>query len=232
MYLLSILRLGAAGRPVPLSELADVLGVSPVSVNQMCHKLHDEGLVEYVPYQGVSVTIDGARLARRILRRHRLWEVFLVEHLQMDLQQAHGNACELEHATSDEVIERLAQYLSHPTVNPEGDPIPDAAGESPMVATRSLAGMDVGERAEYVQCDADETCRAFLTAQGLRPGTSFQVVATAADSVLLGLSGRTMALSKPLASAVRVTVAPRRASQQNPHRTQPGHTNPRNAITD
>jgi DtxR family Mn-dependent transcriptional regulator len=174
----------------------------------MCHKLHHDGLAEYVPYKGVTITADGAQLASRILRRHRLWEVFLVEHLQMGLQEAHGSACQLEHATSDEVIERLARFLSHPQVNPEGDPIPDAAGESRVTETRALADMDIGQCGEYVQCDAGETCRAFLAAQGLRPGTPFQIVATAADSLLLESNGRTIALSVPLASAVRVAGAP------------------------
>ena len=207
MYLVTVLRLSVAGQPVPLSKLAEVLDVSPVSVNQMCHKLQDDGLAEYVPYKGVTITLDGSRLARHILRRHRLWEVFLVEHLHMGLQQAHDSACRLEHATADEVIERLAQFLSHPSVNPEGDPIPDAAGESQLTPTLSLAEMEIGQRGQYLRCDAGEACREFLAGQGLRPGADFRILATAADSLLLESDGRTVALSMPLASAVQVTVA-------------------------
>jgi DtxR family Mn-dependent transcriptional regulator len=207
MYLVTILRLSAATEPVPLSKLAEVLDISPVSVNQMCHKLADDGLAEYVPYKGVTITPQGAQLASRILRRHRLWEVFLVDHLQMGLQQAHDSACQLEHATSDEVIERLAKFLSHPRVNPEGDPIPDAAGKSPVMPTLALLDMDIGQSGQYIQCDAGETCRVFLAAQGLRPGASFQIMATAADSLLLESNGRRIALSAALASAVRVTRA-------------------------
>jgi DtxR family Mn-dependent transcriptional regulator len=222
MYLVSILRLSTGGQPVPLSRLAEVLDVSPVSVNQMCHKLHDDGLVEYVPYKGVTITPHGAQLASRILRRHRLWEVFLVEHLRMGLQQAHESACQLEHATSDEVIERLAQFLSHPRVNPEGDPIPDAAGGSPLTPTLALADMEIGQYGQYIQCDVGETCRAFLAAQGLRPGASFHIVATAAGSMLLESNGRRIALSAPLASAVRVTVAPMRSRPgAGPEQAQP-----------
>lgn len=207
MYLVSILRLSAAGQPVPLSKLAEVLDVSPVSVNQMCHKLHDDGLAEYVPYKGVTITPEGSRLASHILRKHRLWEVFLVENLHMGLQQAHDSACQLEHATADEVIERLAQFLSHPSVNPEGDPIPDATGALQLAPTHSLAEMDIGQRGQYLRCNAGEACRDFLAAQGLRPGTEFRILATAADSLLLESNGRTVALSVPLASAVQVTVA-------------------------
>jgi DtxR family Mn-dependent transcriptional regulator len=207
MYLVSILRLSSARQPVPLSKLAEVLDVSPVSVNQMCHKLQDDGLAEYLPYKGVTITLQGAQLASRILRRHRLWEVFLVEHLQMGLQQAHNGACQLEHATSDEVIERLARFLNHPRVNPEGEPIPNGATGSDVMPTRALADMKLGECGHYIQCDAGETCRAFLAAQGLRPGTSFQIIATAAQSVLVESNGRRIVLSGPLASVVRVTVA-------------------------
>jgi len=208
MYLVSLLRLSTAEQAVPLSKLAEVLDVSPVSVNQMCHKLHDDGLLVYVPYKGVTITPTGRKLASRILRRHRLWEVFLVKHLHMALQQAHDSACRLEHATSDEVIERLAQFLGDPPLNPEGDPIPTSAGASGAMPTRALADMDIGQHGQYVRCNASDTCREFLAAQGLRPGTWLQVVATAHDSVLLESNGRTIGLSAALASMVRVSVAP------------------------
>ncbi len=224
MYLVSILRLGAGGQAVPLSKLAEVLDVSPVSVNQMCHRLHDDGLVEYVPYKGVTITPHGMQLASRILRRHRLWEVFLVEHLQMGLQQAHDSACQLEHATSEELTGHLAHFLSHPRVNPEGDPIPDVAGELGAAPTRTLAVMHMGQCGQYVQCDASEACRAFLAAQGLRPGAVFQIIARAADSLLLESNGRRIALSALLASAVRVIAA--RTAASGPAGVSPDQAQP------
>jgi len=204
MYLVNILRLGSKERAVPLSQLAATLDVSPVSANQMCRKLQDEGLVAYVPYKGVSITPAGEQLAARILRRHRLWEVFLVDHLQMRWEEAHETACRLEHATPDEVIERLDLFLSHPRVNPQGDPIPPSSGTLSTVARRPLAEMEAGQKGYCIRCTADEAGRALLAAQGLRPGTSFQVVAVAPESLLVEVGGQRVALSRSLAAALQV----------------------------
>lgn len=216
MYLVTILRLGQARQPVPLAQIAATLDVSPVSVNQMCHKLQDEGLVTYLLYKGVSITPAGERLAACILRRHRLWEVFLVEHLQMGSEQAHETACRLEHATSDEVVERLALFLSHPQVNPEGEPIPATSGTFPATLARPLAEMEAGQRACYIRCTADEASCAFLTGQGLRPGASFQVVAVAPDSLLVEVGGQRVALDRSLATVILVEPGEQQARTDSP----------------
>ena len=107
MYLVTIARLRDNGNPVPLSLLADTLSISPVSVNEMCRKLQDQGLVVYQPYRGALLTDVGDERACHILRRHRLWEVFLVDKLGFDYDEAHNVACQLEHATPDAVADRL-----------------------------------------------------------------------------------------------------------------------------
>lgn len=221
MYLVSILRLGQEGQPVPLSQLAAVLDVSLVSVNQMCHKLQDEGLVTYVPYKGASITPAGERLAARILRRHRLWEVFLVKHLQMRSEEAHETACQLEHATSDEVIERLNLFLSHPQVNPEGDPIPGSSGTFSTTRPRPMVEMQAGQSGYCIRCVADEASCAFLTGQGLRPGASFQVVAVAPNGLLLEVNGRRVALERSLATAVLVEPGEQQARTNSPSSESP-----------
>jgi DtxR family Mn-dependent transcriptional regulator len=206
MYLVSILRLAGDRLPVPLSKLAAVMEVSPVSANQMVRKLQDEGLVIYEPYKGVAVTEAGERLAARILRRHRLWEVFLVEHLQMASTAAHETACRLEHATSEALAERLAMFLSHPQVSPEGEPIPDSSGRLSSAHPEPLEAARAGQSGHCIRCTADEASCAFLIAQGLRPGAPFQVVATAPDSLLLEISERTIALDRSLATAIQVEI--------------------------
>jgi DtxR family Mn-dependent transcriptional regulator len=213
MYLVTIHRLAAETQPVPLSQLAAALGISPVSVNQMCRRLQDEGLVTYEPYKGVSVTDAGQQAAARIWRRHRLWEVFLVEHLQMGATAAHDTACQLEHATSDTLAERLAEFLSHPRVNPEGEPIPDSSGSLSSTHPHPLEAARAGQSGHCIRCTADEASCAFLTAQGLRPGAPFQVVATAPDSLLLEIRGRTIALDRSLATAILVEIE---EDQQSP----------------
>lgn len=203
MYLVDILRLAKQGQPVPLSQLAAALDVSPISVNQMCRKLQNEGLLTYVPYKGVSVTPSGERLAVRVLRRHRLWEVFLVDRLQMQWEEAHETACRLEHDTTDEVIERLACFLGHPRVNPRGEPIPASASTLQEVTAVPLTELRAGQSGTWIQCESDETSRGFLARAGLRAGATFRVLAVEPESMLLEVSGQNVAVSNPLAATVQ-----------------------------
>jgi DtxR family Mn-dependent transcriptional regulator len=204
MYLVHILRLGRDEQLVPLSQLAAALGVSPISVNQMCRRLNDEGLVEYTPYKGVALTSTGRELAARVLRRHRLWEVFLVGHLHLRWEEAHDTACLLEHDTPDPVVERLAAFLHHPRVNPEGEPIPDAAGTLSTLPAQNLTELEVGQKGYYLRCTADEASCAFLLGQGLRPGARIQVLAGGPQSMLVEVSGRKVTLGRSLADTVQV----------------------------
>ena len=203
-YLINTLRLAEEGQPVPLSRLAAALDISPISVNQMCRRLQDEGLLTYIPYKGASLTPEGERLAAHILRRHRLWEVFLVERLQMTWDEAHEAASQLEHGAPDEVVERLDVFLGHPRINPQGDPIPPSSGVISSVLLRSLAEIEAGQKGHFVQCTAEEITCAFLAGQGLRAGAPFQMVAVAPKSVLVEVNGQRLVLSPSLAMAIQV----------------------------
>lgn len=204
MYLVHILRLGKDEKPVPLSQLAAALDVSPISVNQMCRKLQDEGLVQYTPYRGVALMPEGEQLAARVLRRHRLWEVFLVEHLHMNWAEAHEAACRLEHDTPDPVVERLAAFLHHPRVNPEGEPIPAATGELAAKLAQPLTEMKAGQKGYCLRCTADEASGAFLAGQGLRPGALIQVLAGGSQSMLVEVGGRKVTLDRSLAGTIQI----------------------------
>ncbi len=104
------------------------LSVSPASVSNMFVRLQEMGLVEYERYRGVSLTERGREEALRLVRRHRLIETFLLEHLGYSWQEVHEEAERLEHAVSDGFTERLAEFLGHPDRDPHGDPIPTADG--------------------------------------------------------------------------------------------------------
>lgn len=210
MYLVTIARLRADGQPVPLSELAEALSVSPVSVNEMCRKLQDQGLVLYRPYQGVSLTPEGEQQAYYILRCHRLWEVFLVERLGFDYDQAHEAACQLEHVTSDLLIERLDAFLGHPSVNPKGEPIPRADGSLPVRTVVPLAALSVGQRGHVVRCEVSDAAQAFLDERGLRPGASLTVMTTADDGLLLEVKGAYISLARALAEDIWVEMDEKR----------------------
>jgi len=205
MYLVVIARLQSDGESVPLSLLADALGISPVSTNEMCRKLQDQGLVIYRPYKGVSLTPEGERLAHYILRCHRLWEVFLVEKLGFEYNQAHGIACKLEHATPDLLADRLDLFLGHPQVNPRGEPIPLADGSVAARPLVSLAALSAGQRGHVVRCDVEEEATlAFLAEHGVRPGAAFTVMAATDDSLLVQLGHKTISLARALAEVVQV----------------------------
>ncbi len=207
MYLITIARLREKGQPVPLSQLADTLSISPVSANEMCRKLQDHGLVVYRPYKGASLTAEGERRAYYILRRHRLWEVFLVEKLGFDYDQSHETACQLEHVTSALLADRMDAFLAYPAVNPRGEPIPRTDGSLAERALFPLAQLSAGQRGHVFHCDADEAARAFLAERGLRPGAHFMVMATAAESLLVQVGGAQISLARSLGEKIKVELA-------------------------
>ncbi|MBC8099662.1 MAG: metal-dependent transcriptional regulator [Armatimonadetes bacterium] len=113
---------------VSTNALADALGVKAPSVTDMARRMEDAGLVNYQKYRGVLLTNEGRAVALKVIRRHRLIELYLVEELGYALQEVHDEAERLEHAVSDRFIEALADKLGHPSTDPHGDPIPAADG--------------------------------------------------------------------------------------------------------
>ena len=178
--------------------------ISPVSVNEMCRKMEDQGLVSYQPYKGVSLTPEGEKHAYYILRRHRLWEVFLVQNLGLDFDEAHKAACQLEHSTPNLVSDRLDAFLEYPKVNPEGDPIPRADGILPIYPWLSLLKIPAGQACHVIRCDTDQIGSAFLNERGIYPGVSITVLATASDSLLIQVGGVNISLSLTLAESILV----------------------------
>ncbi|MGB4662691.1 MAG: metal-dependent transcriptional regulator [Methanosarcina flavescens] len=109
--------------PAKTKQISEELNVSPPSVTEMIKKLYSSGLVEYTPYQGVELTEKGTDQAIKIKRKHQVLETFLVDVLDFDRKEAHKEACELEHAVSDAVLERFYEFLGSPEYCPDGNPI-------------------------------------------------------------------------------------------------------------
>ncbi len=128
-YLKAILKLGGRVDIVSNQALADKLETKPASVTSMLHKLADEGWVMHEAYKGVQLTAEGKGIALATLRKHRLWEVFLVEKLNFGWDVVHQWAEELEHIGGEELTNRLDAFLGHPAFDPHGDPIPNALGK-------------------------------------------------------------------------------------------------------
>lgn len=207
MYLLRIALLQQVEQSVPVPALAQELSVSPVSANEMCRKLTERGLVEYVPYKGVTLTEEGEALAQQVLRRRRLWEVFFVEKLGIEAHEAEAMACRFEHVTPEILTERLAAFLGDPTLSPQNEPIP--AGDHPLGErlTRPLTGLTAGEGGQVVDVAADQVTRDFLRHQGVLPGVTLEILAvTTAGSLLVATPERRLSLAPAVAGLIHVAL--------------------------
>jgi len=128
-YLKNIYKLSSNEGKVTTSSLSEKLQISPASVSEMIKKLAEEGTLTHTPYKGVELTEEGKLLALRIIRKHRLWEMFLVEVLHFGWDEIDNEAERFEHIMSDKMEEKIDHVLGHPSIDPHGDPIPTKDGE-------------------------------------------------------------------------------------------------------
>lgn len=149
-YIKSIYILAEKGKAVTTTELAKHLKIGNGSVTGMLKKLSAKKLIDYEPYRGVSLTEPGRRLALRMVRRHRLWEMFLARFLGYRWDEIHDEAERLEHVTSDELERRLDQALGNPKIDPHGHPIPDARGKVVEHDSRALTDCTTGDSVRIV----------------------------------------------------------------------------------
>ncbi len=204
MYLVTISRLSEPGQPVPLSQLARELSVTSVSVNEMCRKLQDQGYVVYQPYQGVWLTEPGEKLANNTLRRHRLWEVFLVDKLGFDYSNAHQIACQMEHIMTDLMMDKLDKYLDFPKQNPVGEPIPSGDLESHQSPPILLTKLPVGSRGRVLRFDVTESASAFLKDAGIQPGKEIALIGVGSNNLLIQVNQEHVSLSISLAQSILI----------------------------
>lgn len=169
-YLEAICRLEEEATPVATSRLAEKMAVSPASASEMVSKLAQQGLVTHESYKGAVLTPEGKRRALALLRRHRLWERLLTDILGLGWDVVHEEACRLEHAASDEVVERIAEVLPRSQTCPHGRPIPTPQGETDTPSVISLVELDVGGKAliQYIADEGEEFLR-YLHSLGLTP---------------------------------------------------------------
>lgn len=177
-YLKAIYHLSEAGAPATTTGIADALALTAPSVSGMVKRLADAGLLAHLPYKGVTLTEAGRQAALQMLRRHRLIETFLVSFLGYRWDTVHDEAERLEHAVSDDLVERMALALGNPSVDPHGDPIPTAEGVLLQVPTSSLPEVLVGATVTIVRVDSGSADRLrWLAEAGLVPGAIVTVVA-------------------------------------------------------
>lgn len=170
-YLKVIYGLSETGDPASTSAIASLLDVRPASVTGMVKRLAESGLLEHVPYKGVRLTEQGARDALRVLRRHRILETYLCERLAYSWDDVHDEAERLEHAVSEDLIERMAAALDFPVHDPHGAPIPTRRGEIESAEVATLADARPGDRVRIRAVrDEDSADLRSMAAEGLVPG--------------------------------------------------------------
>ena len=159
------------------TAIATQLRTKASSVTEMVKRLSEKGLVDHRPYHGVSLTEPGSRIATRIIRRHRLWETFLVNHLNFRWDEVHDLAEQLEHIDSDELHDRLDKFMDHPKFDPHGDPIPDKEGRMiDMAGALPLAEVPKDTLVHIVGVrDSSPAFLKLLDGLGLKLGTQLTV---------------------------------------------------------
>jgi DtxR family Mn-dependent transcriptional regulator len=145
---------------VPTNAIAEMMETKASSVTDMLKKLADKALINYIKYQGVSLTEKGRHAAKMIVRKHRLWEVFLVEKLAFTWDEVHDIAEQLEHIKSEQLINKLDDFLGNPTEDPHGDPIPDAQGK--ITKTEKLLLSELAESETAICVGVKDSSADFL----------------------------------------------------------------------
>tara|TARA_R110002049_G_scaffold4601_4_gene31799 strand:+ start:16161 stop:16820 length:660 start_codon:yes stop_codon:yes gene_type:complete len=200
----------AENAPVATGAVAQHLCVSPGSVTAMLKTLRDAELVQYERYEGVRLTTSGERLALRVVRRHRLIELFLSQTLDLSWDEVHEEAEHMEHAVSDRLIDRIDAYLGHPQSDPHGDPIPRSDGTVDDAEGTTLTQWPAGESFRIVRVlDQDSDFLRFLTDAGLELSSIGDVIdhTPQAATTTVRVSKRTTVLSEQVADKL-IVVSP------------------------
>lgn len=148
--------------------IAEKLTINPASVTEMLRKLDEKKLIEYTRAEGAKLTKEGMKAAVKVIRKHRLWETFLVGHLNFRWDEVHEVAEQLEHIQSDKLLDELATFLGNPSFDPHGDPIPDKNGKMPIIKSKILADAEIGKRVKVIKVgDNTASFLKYLDKQGI-----------------------------------------------------------------
>lgn len=206
-YLKTIYEIGRGTVAVATNDIAQRLNIAPASVSGMVRRLAEQGLLGYERYRGVTLTDAGRRAALRTIRRHRVIEAYLSEALNYPWDRVHDEAERLEHAASDELVDRMAAAIGEPVVDPHGAPIPSREGLMDETVYLSLDELGAGYGARVVRVsDDDPEMLRYLAELAIVPGAELVVVARAPyqGPISLRIAGHLLAIGPHLASQVMV----------------------------
>lgn len=162
---------------VSTNAISKLIQTKAASVTDMLQRLSEKKLVNYEKYKGVNLTDEGKRIATQLIRKHRLWEVFLVKKLHFSWEEVHDIAEELEHINSNKLIDKLDEYLSYPKFDPHGDPIPNHEGKFTLRHQISLSDMNEGESGQVIGVKIHDTpFLEHLNEIGIQLNTNMQVI--------------------------------------------------------
>lgn len=210
MYLKTVSELADGEELVPIAALAERLGVSTVSATEMVHRLKKQDLLDHIPYKGVSLTVQGDRRACRVIRRHRLWERFLVDYLGLPWEKVHDYACRLEHATDTAVTEALAVFLGHPQTCPHGNPIPAPDGEMPAITDVPLNHLKPGDSGVISRIHPESILLLdYLAGRNIQPTqpVEFEEIAPFNGPLMIKIGDDVHALGQEIAAHIFVEVS-------------------------
>lgn len=199
------------GEAASTTALAERLGVTPGSASSMVKRLHGLGLVTHEPYRGVRLTDAGRRVALAVLRRHRLLERFLTDELGVPWDRVHSEAEVLEHVLSEDLAERIAAKLGHPTHDPHGDPIPTPEGFVPAAETQALSDLEPGDSGVVARVsDSDPAMLSYLSERGIAIGMAVAVLGREPfeGPFRVSIGEREHVLGRAVAHAIRIAPPP------------------------
>ncbi|XCF07923.1 metal-dependent transcriptional regulator [Tamlana crocina] len=203
-YIKTIYQLGKYGTlTVSTNSIAEAIETKASSVTDMVKKLAEKGYVNYKRYQGATLTGKGKKIAADVVRKHRLWEVFLVEKLNFSWDEVHEIAEQLEHIKSEKLINELDKLLDYPTHDPHGDPIPDKSGD--IKKSDKVLLFSLTENAKGVCVGVKDTSSAFLKyldKHKIALGSEISVVSREDfdDSMVIKINGAEMSISQTVAN--------------------------------
>ena len=203
-YLKAIYHLTASNdAEVSTNAIAEMMETKASSVTDMLKKLSEKDLVNYKKYQGVSLTENGRLSAKMIVRKHRLWEVFLVEKLNFSWDEVHDIAEQLEHIKSEQLINRLDDFLGNPTEDPHGDPIPDANGRIIKIEKHLLSELSENQIGICVGVkDTSSEFLKYLDKQEIALGSRIEFLSKESFdlSVRINIDNKELSISNKIAS--------------------------------
>lgn len=208
-YLKSIFHLSSDSElGVSTNSIADNLNTKASSVTEMLKKLGDKNLIVYKKYHGAQLTEMGRKTALNIIRKHRLWEVFLVDKLNFKWDEVHDIAEQLEHIQSEKLTNELDKFLNFPTKDPHGDPIPNPAGFIKFTPKLRLSDLNIGETGKFIGVkDSSSTFLKYLDKRQISLGSNIKVLHQEEfdQSLHVGLDETNLTISIKTASNLYIT---------------------------